>query len=357
MRNVSLLILGFCLIINTGCKKVEKLERRARLPIHHTEDGFKNPYLQIEQGFGDFLKWKLNRGPVESPDIPLEEIGEYVPQMATPDMEKISAPNPNEIQLTWIGHSTFLIQIAGINILTDPIFSDRCSPFSFAGPSRFVKPGLAFEDLPEIHAVIISHDHYDHLDKPTIAKLGNSPKYFIPLKVSAWFEDLGIDNYIELDWWQSQTFMDLEFHCVPAQHFSGRSPFNRNKTLWAGWVLKTAAGNIYFAGDTGYSLDFKQIGERFDTFKLALIPIGAYRPKWFMGPVHVDPEDAVRIHQDVNSEFSIGMHWGTFQLADERKAEPQIYLKKALQSSDVSEDRFKIMKFGETLNIPQAPSP
>lgn len=322
------------------------------MPVHHTEDGFKNPYLQVEQGFAEFLKWKFDRGPVESPDIPLEEIGKYVPQIATPNIEKILAPNPNEIQLTWIGHSTFLIQVAGVNILTDPIFSDRCSPVSFAGPSRFVKPGLAFEHLPEIHAVIISHDHYDHLDQATIEKLGNSPKYFIPLKVSDWFEDRGVDNVVELDWWQSQIFMGIEFHCVPAQHFSGRSPFNRNATLWAGWALKTDVGNIYFAGDTGYSSEFKAIGERFGSFKLALIPIGAYRPKWFMSPVHVDPEDAVRIHQDVNSELSIGMHWGTFQLSDERRAEPPIYLKKALQDAGVPEGQFKIMKFGETLNLP-----
>ena len=185
----------------------------------------------------------------------------------------------------------------------------------------------------------------------------NSPKYFIPLKVSAWFEDRGINNYVELDWWQSNTFAGIKFHCVPVQHFSGRSPFGRNKTLWSGWVLETNSGKIFFAGDTGYSPDFKKIGERYGSFKLSIIPIGAYSPKWFMSSVHVDPEGAVRIHQDVNSEFSIGSHWGTFRLTDEHVGEPPVYLKKVLREVGIPEGEFQVMKFGETLTIPQTPVP
>ncbi len=268
-------------------------------------------------------------------DIPV-----YKPEFAEPDLERIHNPDPSRIQITWIGHATFLIQVAGVNILTDPIFSDRASPVSFAGPKRLARPGLTFESLPEIDAVIISHNHYDHLDRRTIERLGAKPAYFVPLGVDAWLHDLKLEATLE-------ALGDVVLHAVPTQHFSGRSLFDRNEALWCGWVIETPAGNVYFAGDTGYSPDFKEIGGRFGGMEVSMIPIGAYRPRWFMGPVHVDPAQAVQVHQDVRSKLSIGMHWGTFSLADEPAAEPPIYLHRVLQQNDLSGTDFRVLKFGE----------
>jgi N-acyl-phosphatidylethanolamine-hydrolysing phospholipase D len=251
--------------------------------------------------------------------------------ISEPDLVRIKNPDSDQIQITWVGHSTFLIQMDGVNVLTDPIFNSRSSPFSFGGVKRLVPPGLRFEDLPRIHAVLISHNHYDHLDEQTVERLGNKPKYFVPLGLSRWFEKRGIDNLIELDWWQSFSSKGLKFDCVPVQHFSGRTPFDRNKTLWSGWIVEGGKRKIFFAADTGYSPVFKEIGERFGPVRVSLIPIGASRPRWFMKPVHVDPPEAVRIHQDTNSRQSIASHWGTFKMSDESLAEPLVYLQKALE--------------------------
>ncbi len=290
-------------------------------------------------------------GPEETPPIPPEDVPPYQPQIVPPDLQRIKNPDSTQIQITWIGHATFLIQVDGMNILSDPIFSDRCSPVTFAGPKRIAPPGIPFDELPPIQAVVISHNHYDHLDAPTVARLGNKPKYFVPLGLAKWFEENGISNVVELDWWESYSFDGLKFHSVPIQHFSGRSFFDRNETLWSGWVLESRSGKIFFAGDTGYSPDFKEIGKRFDSIKVSMIPIGAYRPRWFMSPVHVDPPEAVMVHKDTRSECSIGMHWGTFKLADEPLGEPLLYLQKALREANIDEREFIVMKFGETLSF------
>ena len=327
----------------------EKPGRTANLSPHHTGDGFRNPHNHERRGFGDFLKWQFDRGPQEAPPIPPAEIPPYQPQYARTSRNDIHHADSSEIQITWIGHASFLVQVGGRNVLTDPIFSDRCSPVSFAGPKRVARPGIKFEDLPEIHAVVISHNHYDHLDAATIERLGNKPKFFVPLGIAAWLQQKSIDNVVELDWWQSRELSGLRFHSVPVQHFSGRSFFDRNKTLWTGWVIESSAGNIFFAGDTGYSPDFGEIGRRYDPVRVALIPIGAYRPRWFMSPVHVDPPQAVQIHRDLGSQQSIAMHWGTFSLADEPLGEPPVYLKQAIKEAGISEDEFITLKFGETV--------
>jgi N-acyl-phosphatidylethanolamine-hydrolysing phospholipase D len=268
-----------------------------------------------------------------------------------PDLSRIKNPDPNRIQITWIGHSTFLIQADGVNILTDPIFNDRSSPFSFGGIRRLVPPGLKLEDLPPIHVVMISHNHYDHLDKHTLERLGNRPAYFVPLGVAQSLKREKIENVVELDWWQASSSAGLKLNSVPVQHFSGRTPFDRNETLWSGWIIEGKTGKIFFAGDTGYSPVFKEIRGRFGPMKISIIPIGAYRPRWFMKPVHVDPPEAVRIHQDINSQQSIASHWGTFKLSDEPIGEPQRYLEKALKDVGLDEKKFIIMKFGETLSF------
>jgi N-acyl-phosphatidylethanolamine-hydrolysing phospholipase D len=238
-----------------------------------------------------------------------------------------------------------------VNILTDPIFNDRSSPLSFGGARRLMPPGLAFEDLPPIHAILISHNHYDHLDQHTVDRLRDNPKYLVPLGLGQWFKKRKIENLIELDWWETSSALGLKFFCVPIQHFSGRSLFDRNKTLWSGWVVEGKIGRIFFVGDTGYSPVFKEIGERFGPIRVSLIPIGAYMPRWFMKPFHVDPPEAIRIHQDTNSQQSIASHWGTFKLSDEPMEEPPLYLEEALKEAGLDKKDFLIMRFGETLSF------
>jgi N-acyl-phosphatidylethanolamine-hydrolysing phospholipase D len=337
------------LLLIWSCATIGPPQSFVNSPPCHSPKGFKNLYFHSERGFWDFLKWQLRLGPYEAPFLSPDEIPPYKPVIAEPDLARIKNPDSDQIQITWVGHSTFLIQMDGVNILTDPIFNSRSSPFFFGGVKRLVPPGLSFEDLPHIHAVLISHNHYDHLDEHTVERLGNKPEYFVPLGLSRWFEKRGIDHLTELDWWQSFSSKGLKFDCVPVQHFSGRTPFDRNKTFWSGWIVEGQKRKIFFAGDTGYSPVFKEIGERFGPVRVSLIPIGAYRPRWFMKPVHVDPPEAVRIHQDTNSRQSIASHWGTFKMSDESLAEPLVYLQKALREAGLDEKNFLVMKFGETL--------
>src|SRR5437867_8170796 len=190
--------------------------------------------------------------------------------------------------VTWVGHSTLLLQLDGVNVLTDPQWSDRASPFSFAGPRRVSPPGLAFDDLPPIHVVLISHDHYDHLDVATVRLLAarHRPRFLAPLGFRAWFATLGITDVEELDWWQSRSERGLEFTCVPAQHFSGRTLWDRNRRLWAGFTIAGRTKRVFFSGDTAYYDVFKEIGARLGPFDLAAIAIGAYLPAKIMKPSH-----------------------------------------------------------------------
>jgi len=316
-------------------------------PAHHTTDGFRNIYQYPEHGFASFLRWKLGRVPEEQPAIPHAQIIPYVPESIAPDYRRIDHPDPAKIQITWIGHSTFLIQVEGINILTDPIFNSRSSPLGI-GFTRKSPPGMPFDRLPAIHAVLISHNHYDHLDLYTVKKLGNAPKYFIPLKLGQWFLDQKITNHVEMDWWDSAMFKGIRIVSIPSQHFSRRTALDGNKTLWAGWVLETKRGKILFAGDTGYSPHFKEIREKLGSMRVAFLPIGAYRPRWFMKTIHMDPPDAVSAHNDLQAQQSIAMHWGTFFITDEPLGEPPLYLKKTMKEASLPDDSFLIMKFGET---------
>ena len=341
--------LFFCILI--GCVGLEQPKEANPLPPHHTPKGFQNLYRPSERGFSDLLRWRLGLRPKEISPIPPEEVSNYKPESVQPATLLIKQPDSAQAQITWVGHSTFLIQIEGINILTDPQFSDYSGPNSFLGIKRVVPPGVPFEGLPPIHAVLISHNHYDHLDAPTVERLGNEPTYFVPLGVKRWLEKRKIKNVVELDWWQTFPFRGLKFHSVPIQHFSNRTLFDRNETLWSGWMVETKSARIFFAGDTGYSPIFKEIGDRFSPIQISIIPIGAYRPRWFMSPVHVDPPEAIKILKDTHSQIAIAGHWGTFKLSDEPLGEPPAYLRKALREEGIDEGKFIIMKFGETRRL------
>jgi N-acyl-phosphatidylethanolamine-hydrolysing phospholipase D len=357
MRRVGITVgLGIWLVSLTlwACAPRAPLPSPAPPPAHHTVGGFRNPHLppDTKNHFAKFLRWYFGFGPPEAPAVPDEEVPPYRPETVAVDWNHLSSPKPEALQVTWIGHSTFLVQTDGLNILTDPVFSTYASPVPVKGAKRRAPPGLSLEQLPPVDMVIISHNHYDHLDEATILHLGNRPRYFVPLGLKDWFIRRGIDNVVELDWWQEAEFGPLRLHCVPAQHFSARGPYDRNRTLWCGWVLEAPRGRVYFAGDSGYSPDFREIGRRLGPMRLAFLPIGAYYPRWALRDMHMSPDEAVRVHQEVGSRQSVAMHWGTFRFGREPMAEPPLYLKKALTAAGISPDKFLLMKIGETRSFP-----
>ena len=343
---------------------------------------FTNPWDTWEaRGVALLLKWQMTE--TDKSGIPSDkELDETLPVEKT-DKDKLENPLEDQIQATWIGHATVLVQMEGLNVLTDPLFADRCSPFSFMGPKRFRPPPFPLTELPRIDVVVISHNHYDHLSLPDVLKIGNGPLWLVPLGIKSWMNGNGITNVVELDWWQEHKLevggKQFVLTCVPAQHWSRRSMLDTNMVLWGGWVVTSPKLKFYFAGDTGYCPVFEQIGKKCGPFDLAAIPvssfsffkdlggflsgvclpffsflcwqIGAYEPNWFMKPQHVNPEEAVLVHRDVKAKKSLGIHWGTFALAFEHYLEPPQRLKAALQANGIPEEDFFVTRHGETVVI------
>ena len=236
--------------------------------------------------------------------------------------------------------------------MTDPIWSERASPFSFAGPLRMRPPGIRFEDLPKIDLVLLSHNHYDHFDRPTLRRLIeiHNPHFIVPLGVKNLINKTGATFVSELDWWETLNFK-LNIQCVPAQHFSARGMFDRERTLWCGYLLQHPDATVYFAGDSGYGPFFREIGERTGNIDVAILPIGAYKPRWFMSPVHMEPEDAVRIHREIEASLSIAMHFGTFPLGDDGQGVAEKELRSALDKLGVPASEFLIPEEGMPIKI------
>lgn len=267
-------------------------------------------------GIADLLKWLTHREPGV-----WAKWREITPAAPPP-------PRVEDLRVTWVNHSTMLVQIANVNILTDPIWSDRCSPVSWAGPRRHHAPGIRFEDLPPIDVVLISHNHYDHMDVPTLKRLSreHAPRVYVGLGNGAFLEGAH-----DLDWWEAAEIVPgVRVHAVPAQHFSSRGVTDRDANLWCGFVIETPRGNVYFAGDTGYGPHFAMIRARFGAMRLALLPIGAFRPEWFMCGVHISPRDAVRAARELGAENAIPMHYFTFHLGDDGQEEPAEVLRQEL---------------------------
>ena len=319
------------------------------MKTHHTRDGFRNNYPHTPKQ--SFWKWQWQRW---TKGVPADPAAGYNFPLLKPDAAFLAA-NRTQPTLTWIGHATFLLQLGGVNVLTDPHLTERASPLSFAGPKRHVAPGLDFESLPHVDVVVISHNHYDHLDRDTVRRLNRQtdgpPMFFVPLALKAWFREEGITNVTEFDWWENRVYMGLTFHLAPVQHWSQRKPWDRDRTLWGAWVIEHPQMRLLFGGDFGYSQDIADIGKRFGTFDLAALPIGAYEPRWFMSIMHANPEEAVRAHRDLNARYSVGMHWGTFRLTDERLDEPPQKLAEALSAAGIPPERFFLMKHGETRGL------
>lgn len=310
---------------------------------HFDGSKFVNPDEVESHTYFDVLKWWLSgndKGKWHK--VEEHEAIQSVPQKTVSD---------DEFHVTFVNHATFLLQIDGLNILTDPIWSYRASPYQWIGPKRMRPPGIKFEDLPPIDLVLISHNHYDHLDIRTIQQLNkkHEPQFIMPLGVERYLHEQGIHQTTHLDWWEDYSFnQQISLTAVPARHFAGRGLFDRNKTLWCGYVLHTSLGNIYFAGDTGYSGFISDIGNRFGPMHTSFIPIGAYKPRWFMEPIHLSPEDAVMAHQDLQSKHSIAMHFGTFPMADDGMEDPTDDLKKAREKYGITDGEFIIPEEGNT---------
>ena len=312
---------------------------------------FQNLHPHAPHNLSDVLRWKLRLARHGGPSQPSQELTPAVP-LLHPSDGLSSAPTTNErVRLTWIGHSTFLLQHHGRNILTDPIFGN-CQPLPIGRLRRSCPPGLSFDSLPPIHGVIISHSHFDHLDAPTIRALGNRVRYWVPTGLSGWFRKRGISSCQELGWWESGSLSaEIAIHSVPAQHGSGRSMFDRDKTLWCGFVLQSSERSIYFAGDTGYSPSFRDISRKFGGFDLAMIPIGGYEPRWLMQPMHLNPAEAVQAHIDIASRLSVACHWGTFRLTDEPLNEPPGVLARELSARRIDPQTFRALGVGDTLEV------
>jgi N-acyl-phosphatidylethanolamine-hydrolysing phospholipase D len=312
---VSCLAFVVVLLGNQALSTAQGPVRRDR-PSHHIDGGFRNldpryAYSMVQRAQNlvrrSFEGWPPRGAPLE-----------VLPN----DGVEIRA-NGVKPTITWIGHSTFLIQLGGLNILTDPNWNDRASPVAFAGPRRLVPAGIAFDNLPRIDAVVISHDHYDHLDETTVRRLAQAhrPRFFVPLGVKSLVTRFGATDVVELDWWQAASLGGVTFTAAPAQHSSGRWLHDQNERLWASWAIGTDAQRLYFAGDTGYFPGFTEIARRLGPFRLALMPIGGYSG-WPHHPNHLNPEEAVRAFEDLGASYLVPMHWGTFDLNKEPTREP-----------------------------------
>ena len=307
-------------------------------PKHFDGKRFFNPDSAQVRGFLDLIRWKLTSRPERSPRFVSDVVPSKPPFLVEGD----------EVRVTLINHATLLLQQEDSHILTDPVWSERASPLTWISPRRRREPGVRWEDLPRIDTVLLSHNHYDHLDLATLHRLADrgQSQFIVPSGVGQLLRSRNIGPVQELDWGESLPLDGATIHSVPALHFSARGIFDRNLSLWCGYVIETAGGIVYFAGDTAFGDHFARIRERFGAPRLALLPIGAYEPRWFMSPVHMAPEDAVRAHRILGAKASIAIHHGTFQLTDESIDTPQGRLREC-----VGNEAFVILRNGQSMTL------
>jgi N-acyl-phosphatidylethanolamine-hydrolysing phospholipase D len=332
-------------------------------PHHRAGGGFHNPWPDAAPADAkEILRWtaERRRNP-RAPNPPPGRFPRATPSFATP---RAAA---DRITATWVGHSTVLLQIGGLNVLTDPMWSKRASPLWFVGPKRFTPPGVDFDALPPIDVVLQSHNHYDHLDSRTVRRIARrfpSARWFAPLGLSPKLRRWGVRDAVEHDWWQTAEHQAngtprATIGSTPAQHFSARGFRDRNKTLWCGWTIEVAGRRVYFAGDTALHPEFATIAERYGPFDLVMLPVGAYEPRWFMRRVHMNPEDTVEAYKalrgpyaDVPSPAMLAIHWGTFRLTDEPADEPPARITALWREAGLDVDRLWLLAHGETKAVP-----
>lgn len=313
---------------------------------HRVGGGFKNIYGRQEfPPFFKALKWLagkiIDRG--GNANTPVRKI------------------NPSEFnkgvknfRIFWLGHSTTLIQFKNINIMFDPNLNEYAGISSFAGRKRLIETPVRIEELPHIDVVLVSHSHYDHLDKKTVIGLERrfSPFFFVPLEMGRLLRSWGVKNILELDWWQYVEYKGIKISCVPAVHFSNRSFHDRDRMLWSGWYVEelNSGKKVYYSGDTAYGEHFKEIGDRLGAPDIAILPVGAYEPRWFMKLAHVNPEEAIQAFIDLKAKEFLGVHWGTFKLSDEPMDEPPNLVRKLARENNISEERVHILPVGGVLD-------
>ena len=334
---------------------------------HHTPDGFRNlTGVTVNKPLSQLLRWRWSALREGLPKPPDQATPVVMPQLAllkanTAPVKRVGthSARPAVASVTWIGHATTLVQSNGLNILTDPIFSERASPVTFVGPKRAQPPGIALDDLPPIDVVLVSHNHYDHLDRFSVVRLHERSQgrtlFLVPLGVGPLLAQWGVTHVIELDWWDAHKQDGMEFHLVPVQHWSARGLGDRNETLWGGFAVFGPDLRWYFSGDTGYSRYFAETRERLSAhardgslFDVALLAVGAYEPRWFMKEQHMNPPEAVKAHKDLGARRSLGIHWGTFELTDEALDQPPRDLIAARQAEGVTEQDFFLLPVGGT---------
>jgi N-acyl-phosphatidylethanolamine-hydrolysing phospholipase D len=328
---------------------------------HHPAGGFRNPWPDASPAAaGDLLRWQAERrrNP-RTPNPPPGHFPRATPAFATPRAAT------DQVTATWVGHSTVLLQIGGLNVLTDPMWSLRASPLWFAGPRRLTPPAVDFDALPPIDVVLQSHNHYDHLDARTVRLLARrhaGATWYAPLGLAPLLRRWGVREVVERDWWETAHHRatggdngQVTIGSAPAQHFSARGLRDRNRTLWCAWTIEAAGRRVFFAGDTGLHPEFGDIAERYGPFDLVLLPIGAYEPRWFMRRVHMNPEDALEAYRalrgpyaEVPSPTMLAIHWGTFRLTDEPADEPPARIRAIWQAAGLGDDRLWILAHGET---------
>ena len=300
-----------------------------------------DPSVKGRKNLFSALKWQLRGG---AKKWPKKVHNSHTPQLA----ETIA---DNEVAITYINHSTFLLQLKDSTILTDPIFSQRAGPLSLIGPKRVRPPGISLQALPKIDLVLISHNHYDHMDIPSIRALWkrDKPLFIVPLGNGHILQSQGISNVIELTWWQEHALGNERILLTPAQHWSGRGIFDHCKALWGGYLIISHNLKILFAGDSGYNTHFQEIYKKYGSIDVSLLPIGAYEPRWFMREHHMNPQEAVQAHLDLGSCLSVGTHFGTFRLTNEGIDDPVVDLKKSLKSHSLDEKAFVTLEHGQTV--------
>ena len=314
-----------------------------RFPVSDHCDGerFFNPHARDERSIGEVIAWQRTREKSPWPGA--------VPLTAYPPPPTSVAAG--RVAVTHIGHATFLLRTADAVILTDPVFTSHAGPLGRFGPRRVRQPGIPLDALPPLDLIVVTHNHYDHLQPASLRGVATrgTPSAVTSLGVGPLLRKAGLARVTEFDWWQEAAVGSTRITCVPAQHFSARTPWDHNRTLWSGFVLRSGGVTIYFVGDTGYSPQFEEIGRRVPGIDVALVPVGAYEPRWFMKPVHVNPEEAVRIHRDVRPRVSVAMHYGTFQLTDEAIDAPLRALDAARAAHHIPPTEFRVIDFGETV--------
>lgn len=306
---------------------------------HFSEGRYFNPWGTSARGLMDVLRWKLERGAKPWPTTVVDP-----PPPPMPDLAQ------GRMGATFLGHASLLLRLPGLTAITDPVFSKRASPFSWIGPARVRPAALGPAQLPELDAVLVSHNHYDHLDLPSLRALAAKGVRIAitPLGNGRWLKAAGFSEVIELDWWQSTEVAGGRVTLTPAQHWSSRTPFDRNRALWGGFRLDAGERSAFFPGDTGYGPHFEMIQERLGPVDLAVLPIGAYEPRWFMASMHMNPEDAVKAHRDLGAAASAAMHWGTFRLTDEGLEDPPKALAAERERAGLDPDTFRVLAHGET---------